>query len=168
MTEKLEGAKKQWQRYKYAALAALLGVALLLFPVGTKSGREETASLREVQDGLAEEMEKILSSISGVGQVKVLLSVETDGERELAWNTEVNYSGSSEAPEDYSRTSSAVLLEGETGDELQVVRTVYPTYRGALVVCTGGDDPKVRLTVTEAVTALTGLSSDRVTVAKWQ
>ena len=49
-----------------------------------------------------------------------------------------------------------------------VTRQQYPTYRGALVVCQGGDQADVRLAVTEAVAALTGLSSDRVTVAKWQ
>ena len=39
-----------------------------------------------------------------------------------------------------------------------VTRTVYPTYRGALVVCQGGDRADVKLAVTEAVAALTGLS----------
>ena len=49
-----------------------------------------------------------------------------------------------------------------------MTRQVYPTYRGALVVCQGGDRADVKLAVTEAVSALTGLSSDRVTVAKCQ
>ena len=114
------------------------------------------------------ELEEILSAVSGVGEVKVLLSVESDGEKELARDTEVRYSGSTDAPEDYSRTSSAVILEGERGDESLVIRSSAPTYRGAVVVCSGGDRPEVRLAVTEAVTALTGLTSDRVAVAKWQ
>ena len=62
----------------------------------------------------------------------------------------------------------ATLVSGQEGDGTVVVRTVYPTYRGALVVCQGGDRPEVKLAVTEAVAALTGLSADRVTVAKWQ
>jgi stage III sporulation protein AG len=49
-----------------------------------------------------------------------------------------------------------------------VTQRRYPTYRGALVVCRGGDRPEVKLAVTEAVAALTGLSADRITVAKWQ
>ena len=32
----------------------------------------------------------------------------------------------------------------------------------------GGDAPAVKLTVIQAVAALTGLSRDRITVAKWQ
>ena len=166
MMEKLKGAGKQWERYKYALAAALAGIVLLSLPAAAGS-RQEQDALPQQQD-LAGAMEEILGAISGVGQVRVLLSVDSDGERELARDTEVRYSGSSAAPEDYARTSSTVLLEGETGDESLVVRTRYPTYRGALVVCTGGDDPKVRLTVTNAVMALTGLTSDCVTVAKWQ
>ena len=54
------------------------------------------------------------------------------------------------------------------GEEPVVTTTRYPTYRGALVVCQGGDQASVRLAVTEAVTALTGLPADRVSVAKWQ
>ena len=104
----------------------------------------------------------------GVGTVRVLLTVDTDGERQLAQNTELRYSGSATAPEDYSRTSEPVLLDGGDREETVVTRTAYPTYRGALVVCQGGDRADVKLAVTEAVSALTGLSSDRVTVAKCQ
>ena len=68
----------------------------------------------------------------------------------------------------YSRTSEPVLLDGGDREETVVTRTAYPTYRGALVVCQGGDRADVKLAVTEAVSALTGLSSDRVTVAKCQ
>lgn len=164
MTEKLKGAVKQWQRYKYAAAAAVMGAALLLLPTG---GGGETLRETPVRD-LEQELEEILSTVSGVGEVKVLLSVESDGKKELARDTEVRYSGSTDAPEDYSRTSSAVILEGERGDESLVIRSSAPTYRGAVVVCSGGDRPEVRLAVTEAVTALTGLTSDRVAVAKWQ
>ena len=112
-------------------------------------------------------MEGILGAISGVGQVKVMLTVDSDGERQLAQDTELTYSGSAAAPEDYSRRSETVLTDGG-GDGTVVTRTLYPTYRGALVVCQGGDRADVRLTVTEAVASLTGLSADRITVAKWQ
>lgn len=67
-----------------------------------------------------------------------------------------------------SRTSEPVLLDGGDREETVVTRMAYPTYRGALVVCQGGDRADVKLAVTEAVSALTGLSSDRVTVAKCQ
>ena len=169
MKGKTEGVRKLWDRYKYAALVVLIGAGLLLWPSGkggteTTSRRQaETVDIRDIQT----EMEGILGAISGVGQVKVMLTVDSDGERQLAQDTELTYSGSVESPEDYSRRSETVLTDGG-GDGTVVTRTLYPTYRGALVVCQGGDRADVRLTVTEAVASLTGLSADRITVAKWQ
>ena len=102
------------------------------------------------------------------GEVQVLLTVESDGERQLAQDSELSYSGSTAAPEDYSRSSQTVLVDDGSAEAPVVTRTVYPTYRGALVVCQGGDRADVKLAVTEAVAALTGLSADRITVAKSQ
>ena len=173
MKGKTEGVRKLWDKYKFVGLTVLIGVGLLLWPSGKKttgtSGSSPAATApTAVEQDLQADMEEILGTISGVGQVKVLLTVDSDGERQLAQNTELAYSGSTAAPEDYSRRSETVLVDGAAGDGTVVVRTVYPTYRGALVVCQGGDRPEVKLAVTEAVAALTGLSADRVTVAKWQ
>lgn len=171
--KKAEGVRKLWDKYKFVGLTVLIGVGLLLWPsgkktTGTSSGSPAAAAPAAVEQDLQADMEEILGTISGVGQVKVLLTVDSDGERQLAQNTELAYSGSTAAPEDYSRRSETVLVDNAEGDGTVVVRTVYPTYRGALVVCQGGDRPEVKLAVTEAVAALTGLSADRVTVAKWQ
>ena len=168
MKWKLEGVQKLWDRYKYAALVALIGAVLLLWPSGTAqtdgTSRAETAESGNIQA----ELEEILGTIQGVGQVRVMLTVDSDGERQLAQDTELTYSGATEAPEDYSRRSETVLVDAGSNDEVVVTRQVYPTYRGALVVCQGGDQAAVKLAVTEAVAALTGLTADRITVAKWQ
>ena len=173
MKGKTEGVRKLWDKYKFVGLTVLIGVGLLLWPSGRKTTAASGSSPAAVVPAGAErdlqaDMEEILGTISGVGQVKVLLTVDSDGERQLAQNTELAYSGSTAAPEDYSRRSETVLVDSAEGDGTVVVRTVYPTYRGALVVCQGGDRAEVKLAVTEAVAALTGLSADRVTVAKWQ
>lgn len=165
---KLEGAKKTWDKYKYVALVALAGAVLLLWPEGGGSSGPAAASdsgqqTLEERD-LEAEMEDILSKISGVGQVQVLLTADSDGGRLLAEDTEESWQDSALA----SRSSETVVVDDGQGETPVVKRTWYPTYRGALVVCQGGDQAAVRLAVTEAVTALTGLTADRVTVAKWQ
>ena len=176
MKEKTEGARKIWNKYKYAALVALIGAGLLLWPgLGEpeadshpRSPSAQTAQGSWDLQTVQTEMEEILAAMDGVGQVKVMLTVDSDGERQLAQDTQLSYSGNTAAPEDYSRKSETVRLDGSGGDETVVVRRTYPTYRGALVVCQGGGSAEVRLAVTEAVAALTGLTTDRVTVAKWQ
>lgn len=170
MKLKAEGVRKIWDRYKYAALVALIGAGLLLWPGGGDSpgGGRSVGQREPAPPDLQIQLEEILTTVSGVGQVRVLLTVESDGERQLAQDTELEYSGSTAAPEDYSRRSETVLVKGGSGTEPVTVRQTYPTYRGALVVCQGGDRAEVRLAVTEAVAALTGLTTDRVTVVKWQ
>ena len=171
-TQKTEGVRRIWDKYKFVALVALVGIALLLWPSGGDSGQTvERASPQQVsavQAELQQEMEDILGRIQGVGEVQVLLTVESDGERQLAQDSELSYSGSTTAPEDYSRSAQTVLVDAGNAETPVVTRTVYPTYRGALVVCQGGDRAEVKLAVTEAVAALTGLTADRITVAKSQ
>lgn len=169
---KLEGAKKLWNRYKYGMLVLAVGVVLLVWPgrgvssPAAESGRPDEDCLRTEARELETRLENILQTIRDVGTVQVLLTLESDGERQLAENTELSYRGSAAAPEDYSRRSEPVLTEGTGGEESIVTRRSYPVYRGALVVCQGGGRAAVRLTVTEAVAALTGLSADRITVAE--
>ena len=168
--QKTEGVRRIWDKYKFVALVALAGAVLLLWPGGDGKTAEraspQAAALVEAE--LQQEMEDILGRIQGVGEVQVLLTVESDGERQLAQDSELSYSGSPQAPEDYRRTSETVLVDGAQGDEPVVTQRTSPTYRGALVVCQGGGQASVRLAVTEAVTVLTGLPADRVTVAKCQ
>lgn len=169
--KKTEGVRKLWERYRYAALILLIGAGLLLWPDGDGAvpvSADGTVTALETAERLQTELEEILGQMQGVGTARVLLTVDTDGERQLARDTELQYSGPASAPEDYSRVSETVLLDGGDREETVVTQTAYPTYRGALVVCQGGDRADVRLTVTEAVSALTGLSSDRITVARSQ
>ena len=168
---KAEGVRRIWDKYKFVVLMALAGAALLLLPGGGESGAEsawQAAEPSAARQDLQADLEDILGRIQGVGEVRVLLTLEADGERQLAADSELSYSGSTAAPEDYRRTTETVLVDGGSADAPVVTRTVYPTYRGALVVCQGADRAEVRLAVTEAVTALTGLTADRVTVAKSQ
>jgi len=172
MRMKAEGVRKRWDKYKYAAAVVLIGAVLLLWPSGSSdtpaaSNVPQTQQSLETQD-LKTEMEEILTSMNGVGQVKVLLTLDSDGERQLAQDTELSYSGSTASPEDYLRRSETILVDSTSGDETVVTRRTYPTYRGALVVCQGGGQAEVKLAVTQAVAALTGLPADRIVVEKWQ
>lgn len=170
MKGNIKGVRTLWEKYKYAALVVLIGIGMLLWPGGNGGGETSLTDNppATAQRDLETEMADILGMMSGVGQVRVMLTMESEGEQQLAQDTELSYRGDSAAPEDYSRRSETVLVDDGSGDAAVVVRTMYPTYRGALVVCQGGGQPDVKLAVTEAVAALTGLPADRITVAEWQ
>ncbi|MFQ8983403.1 MAG: hypothetical protein ACLR6W_04145 [Evtepia sp.] len=53
-----------------------------------------------------------------------------------------------------------------SSQETVTVQEIYPRYQGALVVCPGGDDPEVRLQITEALSALTGLGADKISISE--
>ena len=163
-----KGVRGVWDKYKFVILVVVAGAVLLLWPGGKVVKNTASSSQAAEARDLETEMEEILSKIAGVGQVQVMLTEDADGEKQLAQDTELSYSGSTAAPEDYSRSSQTVLVDDGSAEAPVVTRTVYPTYRGALVVCQGGDRADVKLAVTEAVAALTGLSADRITVAKSQ
>lgn len=158
-------------RYKYVILVAGLGALLLLWPWQKEdSGKEpitQTASHYDDIHDLELRMEEILSKMSGVGRVDVMLTVESGGELVLASDNTLRYSGSPQNPNDYDRSSETVTVSGGNGTEVVVTQERSPKYRGALIVCDGGDNDKVRLKIIEAVTALTGLGSDRVAVVRW-
>ena len=65
-----------------------------------------------------------------------------------------------------TETETVVISRGSGGEETVVLEIRAEQYRGAVVVCEGGDDPGVVLALTRAVSAATGLGADRITVMK--
>ena len=63
-------------------------------------------------------------------------------------------------------SETVVISSGSGTQETVLVQQVYPRFQGALVVAEGGGNPTVRLNLTEAVAALTGLGADKISVCK--
>ena len=176
----MEREKGKWMkplevlgRYKYVLLVVALGALLLAWPQRTADSGPTTdpEPAAETQNDLAQletDMEEILSKISGVGRVEVMLTLQSGSEKVLASDSTLRYSGSVQAPDDYDRSTETVIVTDGGDDSVVVTQERCPQYRGALVVCEGGGSDAVRLQVTEAVAALTGLGTDRIAVVRWQ
>ncbi|MFQ7243101.1 MAG: hypothetical protein ACLRO1_11965, partial [Agathobaculum sp.] len=59
-----------------------------------------------------------------------------------------------------------VIADGSRGEKPVTVKSLLPTFRGAVVLCDGADNAQVRLAVTQAVSTVCGIGSDKVTVLK--
>ena len=116
------------------------------------TGTEEDFSVEALEERLA----LALSRIEGAGEVSVILTVDSGMERVLATDRTQE-----QADGGVSIQEETVILSTDAGEEAVLVTQRYPTFQGALVVCPGGDDPSVRLVLTQAVAALTGLGTDR-------
>jgi stage III sporulation protein AG len=145
-------------RYKYVALILVIGLILMTLPSST----EDTLPDKEEQvrqENLEEKLEGILSQIQGVGKVRVLLTPQT-GE-------EVLYQTDEDRSADGSIRMETVILSGADRGQTGLVRTVTPaTFLGAIVVCQGAEDASVRLALTQAVSNVTGLGTDRISIVK--
>ena len=157
------------KRCKYVVLTAALGIVLLLLPGGNEKKQEGgTPDAAEDFDrtALQEEMEEILSSLDGVGHLKLMLTVDGGSAYELARDEAQTQKRSGENTGERTQKSETVVLGSGASAEVVVTRSRFPAFIGALVVCEGGDRAEVRLRVTQAVAALTGLSTERITVVK--
>lgn len=167
---KAKGALSALKQYKYVVLTAALGIFLLLLPSGggqtASAGGAPSAAERFDREALQGEMEAILSELDGVGKLSLMLTVDGGGRYELAQDEDTARRQRDGTEGEQSRKTETVVLGSGTNAEVVVTRSSYPAFIGALVVCEGADRADVRLAVTQAVGALTGLSSDRITVVK--
>lgn len=88
----------------------------------------------EYEQRLEERLAKIIGSIQGTGDIKVMITLE--------------------------RTEENIYSDRETS----VAATVTPTVRGAVVVCRGSENASVRQKIVDAVCKALGISAARVCV----
>ena len=167
-TQWLKKSGEVLEKYKYVLLCVLAGVLLLVWPGGDKAAPATPAAVAEAPDPfdtreVEEWMADTLSYIEGAGRVRVLLSVAQSPRQVLAQD------GSADVAGDNSRreTSTVIVAKGTGQQEPAVLQVLAAEYRGAVVVSPGGDDPQVRLALSQAVSALTGLGADKIAVVKW-
>ena len=160
-----------WKKYKFAAMIVLAGVLLMLLPTSRRTAAEQSSTLRPEGETFSLEqveqrMESILGQIEGVGKLQVMLTLSSGPQLQLAEDTDLSRSGGTS--ESRSRQETVTLNRGSGYQEVIITNQVYPVYQGALIVCQGAGSSAVRLALIEAVSALTGLSTDRITVVKWK
>ena len=162
-----------WARYKYFLAVIAVGVLLLLsakVPASEPAKEEGTQTeaafdLQTFQQSVADS----LAQIEGAGRVEVLLSLEA-GE-ESVYASDVSQSsqstvGSSDSTSETYQSTMSILSDGSYGETPVLIKSKYPTFRGAVILCEGADSDTVRLQIVQAVSALCGISSDHISISK--
>lgn len=154
-------------KYKYVWIVLLVGIVLMLIP--TKEQTEPQTQPQEQQvysaeDTMETRLEKILGYIDGAGPVKVMLSV-AQGER-IIYQTDSTYAQGETSSD--SRTQTILITDSQRNQQGLIHQKNPPVYQGAIILARGADDPVVKLAIVEAVSSITGLGSDRITVLKMQ
>ncbi len=98
---------------------------------------------------LEERIRELCRSVEGIEEAIVFLTLDC----------------SSEYVYSEDRASDFLILSGSDGEQALMLYEIYPRVRGVAVVCTGGDLPRVRETVTELLSAALALPSNKIKVA---
>lgn len=152
-----------WKKYKYVGLVVLAGIVLLVLPAGTSAPDPQKDSGGFSLEDTERRMEELLGRMDGVGRVQVMLTLKNGSSLELAEDAD----STERDGETRAQREPVTLNRGSGYQDVVVTRETYPVYLGAVVVCQGAGSSGVRLAVTEAVAALTGLPADRITVVQW-
>ena len=154
------------RKYKYVALVLLLGVVLMMIPGKSRdsdpAAAAQTVETQAAGDSVRDELAAILSMVKGAGKVEVMLTVASGAETIYQTDDDV-----ASTPDSSSAKNSTVIITDAARVQGGLVRQENPAqYLGVIVVCEGADSPAVRLAIVEAVSDVTGLGADRISVLK--
>lgn len=155
----------------------LLGIALLLLseflPASKDKATEKTpdSSLGEsaYTQKLQNELCDLLGQMEGVGRVQVMLTLESTTQSVYATAEKTQLSENGTQEQGYAQQSyqnDYVLVDGEDGKQALVEHTEMPQIRGVVVICDGGSNSSTICRVTEAVSVVLGITTNRICVTK--
>ena len=163
------------KKFRYPLLIFLAGLILLYLGAphsqSTAELSGEQAQLSSVSpqnfdmETFETDLQNKLSLIEGAGQVELLLALEDT--EEVVYASDIRRSSAGAENDSYEKNLT-VLSDGNYGEQPVQIKSVCPTFRGAVILCEGGDQTTVRLAIAEAVSAACGLSMDKISVLKMQ
>lgn len=151
-----------FKKYKYAVFILLIGVGLMLLPsMQTVSTKPKNLPSENVcANSVQEQLEAILSYIKGVGKVKVMLKESAGTETIYQTNQDITVSENNSD----TRIEVITITDAQRNEQGLVKQVNPPRYAGAIILCEGAENPEIKLAVTEAVSKITGLGTDKIAV----
>ncbi len=157
LKEKLRLTSKQLIYLSVAVLSVLLILTLNSF----ESEDEDVSDSEKIPDVSSEyaeelklELEEIISKIDGVGDVTVMLTIESSA----------SYIYTQDIEKDELETKTETVIIGNK--EALIERIDNPQVSGVLVVCAGGDRAVIQEQVIKAVSTVLDIPTNKVYVAK--
>ncbi len=165
--EKFFKAINSKNRNKIVIAAGFLGILLILLSeisLGTSDSKESNAVNTDYAayvSSLNEELTELLSSVDGVGECRVMITLRNTNESVYAKNIDSSSSDNSK-----SQSDEYVIYDSQNGDSPILLKENFPDIEGVAVVCSGGDNIAVKEKVIKCVSALFNISSNRISVTK--
>ena len=128
--------------------------------------RAGTAQSAEYIQEMEEKLTSILQQVQGAGQVHVMVTLEATGQSVYAQDEELSSSTGQDGQRQSSTRTEHVILDSGTGKAPLLEQAYEPEVRGVAVVCEGGDDILVIGRITELVSVVLGIPTNRICVTK--
>jgi stage III sporulation protein AG len=128
-------------------------------------------------DSLEAELTALITGIQGVGQARVMVTLQNGVEYQYAKEEKTSVDatregGPEEAPlrvHEKETSEETFLLVEQNGRKQPLLQTeLQPRIQGVVVVCQGADNPQVQLTLTGVLTTALDIPSTKVCVVKIQ
>ena len=159
--ESLSGKKKSL----ILTLAGIVGLMLIIF--GTfgerkeeneeiSKNQKENVSTLEYIAALENKIGNIAEQITGSGNVRVIVSVSS--------GTEYIYVSNEKLTENSSSKEYITVRTANGGDELILLKEIYPDVTGVSVACKGGDQPEIQAKLINVISTSLGVSSHRICI----
>ncbi|WNC17127.1 stage III sporulation protein AG [Brevibacillus brevis] len=118
------------------------------------------------------QLRDILASVVGVGDVEVMVNLESTPELVMAKNNnnrtstnqEVDKDRATRNQNDQSKDEEVVIVQGGKQDTPVIVKTLKPRVRGVLVVAKGADNIQVKAWITEAVQKVLDVPAYKISI----
>jgi stage III sporulation protein AG len=182
LEEWLGGAKRA-QTVRWLLIVGLTGVAIMIVnsflnvkevdPIGSgraspepasqmalgTSGSKEKASFAEYEHEYEMQLKDILQKIVGVGEVEVMVTVDSTEEQDVEKNeketqqvtSESDPKGATRHITETSRSGDVVMTQSSGDQRPLVTKQIKPKIRGVLVVAKGAENLTVKKMILEAV-----------------
>ena len=169
------------KKIKWIVLIGMIGILLILLseilPQSTKTPQDAVSVSIDNETFCRQTEEKIynlVSSIQGVGETQVWVTLESGAEyvylQEEIRNTDTTKDYDSEGVKtlrEKDNSEQKYILVNKNGEEQPLLqKQLEPTVQGVVIVCEGAGSAQVNEQVVNAVTCALGISSNRVYVAQ--
>ena len=167
---------KPWAVYVICGLCAL--ALLLIFGMfdnkqgSTLDTNGKVSSTENYLLSLETRLNDVLSAIEGAGDVKCMITLNGEVERVVAYSNDEKKSSSSNTTSSGATNSSntstvskepiLITVNGKT--EPLVLYEIMPSIKGIVIVASGADNIKVKLSLLKAVQALLNVESSQVEI----
>lgn len=139
---------------------------------GTTDASLSTSSTSKYAKELESRLETALSTISGAGNVKVMITFDGVAELVLAKNTDekkssttnVSGSGATNKTETTTVSTEPILITENGSTNPIVLMEILPEIKGVIVVAQGANNIRVKLDLLKAVQALLSVNSSQIEI----